>query len=271
MRPGIKILVVSGAGQVGMWEDAAGKQGDMRTVRAFRRNICVYARNSAEAKRLWIENPDIDAWFIWNIWQVSNPTVADLVPVSEDYVIYRDCGIALTHWGKGKELARKFIEFFESPEGARIFAKWGWITPRQESTPLKVRRNIRVEYQIKEDEWRGGVGKGLAYVKKLVEAYRSMGIPEGEVHISTVFHGSAGYWMLRDEPYNAFTKTTEGNPNKAIIHELVEKGVSIELCAQTMKRQEWKTEDILPEVRIVIGAYPRIIDLQLQGYAYIRF
>ena len=30
-------------------------------------------------------------------------------------------------------------------------------------------------------------------------------------------------------------------------------------------------EDILPGVKIVIGAYPRIIDLQQQGFAYIRF
>jgi hypothetical protein len=33
---------------------------------------------------------DIDAWIIWNIWQVANPTVADLVEVEPEYRIYRD-------------------------------------------------------------------------------------------------------------------------------------------------------------------------------------
>ena len=32
-NPGLKILVVEGAGQVGMWEDVAGRSGDVRLVR----------------------------------------------------------------------------------------------------------------------------------------------------------------------------------------------------------------------------------------------
>lgn len=144
LKPGVKILVVSGAGQTGMWEDAAAKQGDIQTVREFRNNIYAFAKNSAEAKKLWIENRDIDAWFVWNIWRVSNPTLADLVPVGDDYVIYRDCGIALTHQGKRRAMARKFVEFLQSSKGARIFAKWGWITSENESNPVKIRNDIRV-------------------------------------------------------------------------------------------------------------------------------
>lgn len=129
LKPGVRVLVVSGAGQTGLWEDMAGRKGDIRTVQALRRNIVAFAPNSAEAKRLWVESKDLDAWLIWNIWQISNPDLADLVPVEEDYVIYRDCGIALTQRGKGKELARKFVDFLQSPEGGKIFAKWGWINP----------------------------------------------------------------------------------------------------------------------------------------------
>jgi intracellular sulfur oxidation DsrE/DsrF family protein len=38
-----------------------------------------------------------------------------------------------------------------------------------------------------------------------------------------------------------------------------------------MKAHGWTLNDLLPEVKIVPGALPRIIDLQLQGYAYLRF
>ncbi len=101
-------------------------QGDLRTVRDFRKNIAVYAANSAEARKAWIETADLDAWLIWNIWQVANKDLADLVTVSSEYMIYRDSGIALTLQGKGKEAAHKFVEFVQSPDGAQIFAKWGW-------------------------------------------------------------------------------------------------------------------------------------------------
>jgi accessory colonization factor AcfC len=76
-KPGIKILVVQGAGQVGMWEDVAGRTGDVRLVDGVRRNIGHFAPNSAEAKRLWISDPSFDAWLIWTIWQKESPAAAD--------------------------------------------------------------------------------------------------------------------------------------------------------------------------------------------------
>jgi accessory colonization factor AcfC len=131
LRPGIKVLVVNGAGQAGLWEDIAGKDGNIETVKKFRKNIIAYAPNSAVAKKMWAENKNIDAWLIWNIWQAANPDLADLVPMSKKYVLYRDCGIALTKQGKDKELAKRFYEFVQSEDGTRIFAKWGWITPKK--------------------------------------------------------------------------------------------------------------------------------------------
>jgi accessory colonization factor AcfC len=127
-KPGIKVLVVQGAGQTGMWEDMAGKNGDLRLVRALRRNIVAHAPNSASAKQLWTERPEVDAWIIYNIWQVANPSLADLVHVSERYAVYRDSGIALTRQGVEKPLAREFVQFLQSEAGAVIFKRWGWKT-----------------------------------------------------------------------------------------------------------------------------------------------
>jgi len=128
LKPGIKVLVVNGAGQNGVWEDAAGRLGDIRAVRALRRNIVACPINSALARQAWIDRPDIDAWLTWNIWQVSSPKLAELVPVEEPYRIYRDTAIAPTIRGKRKPAARQFIAFLQSPQGAAIFARWGWMT-----------------------------------------------------------------------------------------------------------------------------------------------
>jgi intracellular sulfur oxidation DsrE/DsrF family protein len=98
-----------------------------------------------------------------------------------------------------------------------------------------------------------------------------MGEPICEVHIDVVVHDDAAYWMLDDEAYARFTKRDAANPNKEIIRKLREHGVSIEVCGQTLAKHGWTREDILPGVRIVPSAHPRIADLQLQGYAYLRF
>ena len=128
LKPGVKVLVVNGAGQNGVWEDAAGRLGDIRTVRALRRNIVAYPGNSALARQLWIDQPDIDAWLIWNIWQVSNPTLAEQVAVEAPYRIYRDTGIAPTARGKQQPAAQQFIDFLQGKQGAAIFKRWGWMT-----------------------------------------------------------------------------------------------------------------------------------------------
>ena len=126
LKPGTQILVVNGAGQNGVWEDVAGRKGSIDTVRAMRTNIVSYAGNSAIAKKTWIEKTDIDVWLIWNIWQVSNATLADVVPIESDFAIYRDAGVGLTAQGATKPAAKQFVEFLKSAEGARIFKKWGW-------------------------------------------------------------------------------------------------------------------------------------------------
>ncbi len=131
LKPGHHILVVNGAGQQGLWEDVAGRTGNIADVQAFRANIAVSADNSAQARAAWTKDKSLDAWLIWTIWQKANPTLADQVPVEADRVIYRDAGIALTKAGDARPEAKEFADFLSSPAGAKIFAQWGWITPAQ--------------------------------------------------------------------------------------------------------------------------------------------
>ena len=125
LRPGLSVLVVNGAGQNGVWEDAAGRKGDIKTVKALRSNISAYARNSADAKATWVNDKTLDAWLIWNIWQVESPTLADVVNIAPEYAVYRDAGIAITTRGKLKPQTQGFVDFLQSPAGAAIFARWG--------------------------------------------------------------------------------------------------------------------------------------------------
>lgn len=126
-KPGRRVLVVNGAGQNGAWEDAAGRKGEIASVRALRANIAKYAKNSALARQDWINDPSLDAWIIWNIWQVANPTLADVVPIESEYAIYRDTGIVATGKGETNPAAMEFIAFVKSANGAAIFQRWGWL------------------------------------------------------------------------------------------------------------------------------------------------
>lgn len=130
-RPGTKVMVVEGAGQDGLWEDIAGRTGDIRTVRALRSNIVAFAENSGVAKKRWTGDSSIDAWIVWTIWQKANPALADMVRIERDLTIFRDTGVVLTARGKADPEAVRFAAWLASPRAAAIFAKWGWISPKR--------------------------------------------------------------------------------------------------------------------------------------------
>lgn len=133
-------------------------------------------------------------------------------------------------------------------------------------------KDIKVVYDINENTEAAGIGKGLYYVRGLIEAYKNQGISPKNVTISVVIHGDAGFWLLNDEAYQNFTGNPfDVNPNAKVVKELQDYGVSVELCHVTMKAHHWKPEDILPGVKMVFDAYTRMIDLQQRGYSYIKF
>jgi accessory colonization factor AcfC len=92
-KSGAKVLTVAGAAQTGLWEDVAGRAGDIGMVRAFRKNrVFPEAANSGVAKQRWMEHKQIDAWLIWNIWRVAHPSLAAVVSMAEPFRVCRDAG-----------------------------------------------------------------------------------------------------------------------------------------------------------------------------------
>jgi len=127
LTPGVRILIVNGAGQNGLWEDIAGRKGNIATVKGLRANIVTYAKTSADARQAWIDDRSLDVWLTWTIWQGDDPGLAEIIAIEPELRIYRDAGIALTRRGQGKATAGEFVKFLASPLGAAIFHKRGWI------------------------------------------------------------------------------------------------------------------------------------------------
>lgn len=129
---------------------------------------------------------------------------------------------------------------------------------------------IKVVYQITSDEMKEGVNRGLFYLKKVHQLYMKEGVDPSRLEIKAVFHDDASPHVLTDEAWNKHQNSTDGNPNTAIIKELTELGVDIELCNTRRLSMKWEKSEVNSDVILVSGAYPRLTDLQLLGYAYIK-
>lgn len=122
-----RILATGGAGQMALWEDVAGRTGDIALVRAMRERIVMVAPNTGKAQREWREKPDAyDVWLVWNHWQIAAPEHADIVEIEEPFRIWRAAGSVLTRRGAAREEVRRFDAFLAGPDGAAAFARFGW-------------------------------------------------------------------------------------------------------------------------------------------------
>lgn len=119
----IKILDVNGAGQLGLWEDLAGRKG---LIPGISRNIDQSVTSSAEAIEIWKKNDKHDAWITYESWHYRLADVTDLVELPEEEKLYRGTPISIAANSDQRKAAKQFIAFLKTEASHEVFQKWGW-------------------------------------------------------------------------------------------------------------------------------------------------
>jgi accessory colonization factor AcfC len=122
-RPGVRLLDVVGAGQLGLWEDLAGRKG---LIPALQRNIAASFANTAEAIAAWKDRPDLDAWITFESWHHRLRADTELVRLPEAEQLLRGTPIAITARSEQRALALAFLEFARGDACHAAFRKQGW-------------------------------------------------------------------------------------------------------------------------------------------------
>lgn len=123
IKPGVRILDVNGAGQLGMWEDLAGKQN---LIAGIQKNIQKSFPNTALAIDAWKTDNSYDAMISYTSWYLRLKDVSELVKIPPAQTVYRGTPVSITTITNQKKEAQQFIRFLLSDEGHAIFKKWGW-------------------------------------------------------------------------------------------------------------------------------------------------
>ena len=126
LRPGVTVMIVQGSGQTGLWEDIAGRTGDVAIIRALRQNIVAFEPDTATAHAVWNAPNAPDAWIALASEHGAHPDESEAIKLQRNLLIIRDAGIALTKAGESKQLATMFYNFVRSSAGAAIFKRWDW-------------------------------------------------------------------------------------------------------------------------------------------------
>lgn len=141
-----------------------------------------------------------------------------------------------------------------------------------ERTMLKVdpHAHYKVVYDISSDKIAAGISRGLYYARGLIEAFGKQNVQPSQLDIHLVLHGDAAQFLLMDDAYQkAVNDPFAVNLNSKITQDLLNLGVSVEICHSVMRAKGWTAKDVLPGVTIVHDGYTRLIKLQSDGYVYI--
>jgi len=122
-RPGVRLVDVTGAGQLGLWEDLAGRHG---LIPGIQNNILITVPSSADAIEKWKSLPQLDAWISYESWHLRLKDTTDLVRLPLRDRLYRGTPIAITKISKNRAQVAAFVAYLKSPAGHRVFQKWGW-------------------------------------------------------------------------------------------------------------------------------------------------
>jgi len=125
-------------------------------------------------------------------------------------------------------------------------------------------------YDIHSGDEAAGISRGLYYARGLIEAFEKQGVKPEQLDIHLVLHGGAAKFLLTEEAF----QDVSGDPfavnlNAKIVQDLIDLGVSVEICHSKMKSKGWLAEDVLPNVMIVHDGYTRLVKLQNDGYALV--
>jgi accessory colonization factor AcfC len=122
-KPGIHILDVNGAGQLGLWEDIAGKEN---LIGGIQKNIAGSFANTALGIEAWKKDSSYDAWITYASWHNNLKTLTQAVTLPVNLRLYRGTPIALAQNSKHVAQGNEFIKFLKTEQGHLIFKQWGW-------------------------------------------------------------------------------------------------------------------------------------------------
>jgi accessory colonization factor AcfC len=127
LADGLTIIVTEGAGVyntsgTGVWEDVAGRLGNLNDISQFRSNIVAYALGSGASYQQFVDQ-DADAWITWPNWPITKDDL-EMVKMSDERVIYRDVSVVISP--NADPEAQQFLDFLITDEAQEIMATEGW-------------------------------------------------------------------------------------------------------------------------------------------------
>ncbi|MEJ6546422.1 MAG: intracellular sulfur oxidation DsrE/DsrF family protein [Arcticibacterium sp.] len=119
------------------------------------------------------------------------------------------------------------------------------------------------------EEEKSELSFSLNNVARLINLHVMGGVPKEKITVVVAIHASAIWSAMNNEAHKkAFSVE---NPNIPLLKELINNGVKIVVCSQSMFKRKIAPSELAPGLEIATSALTVLSTYQLKGYALIRF
>lgn len=106
----------------------------------------------------------------------------------------------------------------------------------------------------------------LDRVARFLNAHAAQGVPRENMDVAVVVHGATLISLLNHDAYQS--KFGSKNPSLDLVNQLVEAGVEIYACGQSLGFRQWSKSDLASTVKVGLSAMTLVNAFQTKGYTY---
>ena len=134
----------------------------------------------------------------------------------------------------------------------------------QAASQLNKQLEYKLIFDIKSNQVKNGVNKGLWTIARTLNLFELSGIPSKKIEIVASIHGEATFITLNSNAYQ--DKFGRDNPNSNIIQQLNDSGVKLYVCSQATSSRNINNGDLNINVIPALSGIAVLSNHLLQGF-----
>ncbi|WP_233356244.1 DsrE family protein [Henriciella aquimarina] len=142
-----------------------------------------------------------------------------------------------------------------------VFEDYGPAAQVGDDLAIPADLDLKVAFDISEGSEDGKINRRFETVARFMNMHATAGVPRDQLHPAIVVHGAASKDLLQPEA------GSEASPTYGLIRALLDEGVPIYLCGQTVAVRGIDEEDLIPGVQVALSAMTAHAVLASEGYS----
>jgi len=184
--------------------------------------------------------------------------------------IFRHMKMVICSWGCLIILCFQSV-FGQKKEAGPVIKDFGKVWKVQNADyPTKTAQEFKVVFDVMNSPDNPSQrNASIETAARFLNMHAQSGVPIAQLHVALVVHNKASKDLITNEAYQ--NRFGIDNPNAEMIAQLLDADVDILFCGQSSMSRNFPKNELIPGVQLALSAMTALIQLQNEGYTFIKF